>query len=47
MKIKVILKNGEIKYHTLPFGLRETEIAGWLDDKYGGYGWKDYERLNN
>lgn len=42
IKVKVILQNNEVKYNTLPFGLRDAEIVGWLDDTYGGYGWKDY-----
>ena len=44
MKIEVILKTGETKYHTLPFGLRVSEIVGFLDDKYGN-SWKDYTEL--
>lgn len=42
IRIKVIFEKAEPKYHTLPFGLRDAEIVGWLDDTYGGYGWKDY-----
>jgi len=42
IRIKVIFYKGAPKYHTLPFGLRGSEIVGWLDDTYGGYGWKDY-----
>lgn len=34
-RFKVVLKNGEIKYHILPFGLRESEIYGHFNDKYG------------
>lgn len=43
IKIKVFLKNGDIKYNTLPFGLRISEIIGWLDDNYN---WKDYEIIS-
>ena len=45
MKIRVKLTNGDLRYHTLPLGLRVSEIVGWLDDKYGGYGWIDYDEL--
>lgn len=44
MKIKVELKSGEFKTHTLPFGLRQSEIIGWLDDKYGD-DWVDYDEI--
>lgn len=43
IEIKVILSNGDIKFHTLPFGLRMAEIIGWLDDNYN---WKDYEIIS-
>lgn len=42
IRIKVIFKKGEPKYHTLDFNLTASEIYGWLNDVYGGYGWEDY-----
>lgn len=51
MKIEIILTNGDKKYHTLPFGLRYSEIYGWVCDKYGskGYwnGWKEFNILSS
>jgi len=42
-KIIVTLKNGDKKILYVPFGVTEVEIIGELDDKFGGYGWTDYE----
>ncbi len=42
VRIKVIFKTGDPKFHTLPFGLRDSEIVGWLDDIYGYDGWIDW-----
>lgn len=44
IRIQVTLKSGEIKYHTLPFGLRDREIHGWVWDEYGiVQEWKEIE----
>lgn len=43
IRVKVMFKNSEPKYHTLPFGVRYIDIYAWLNDTYGYYGWEDYD----
>ncbi|SDZ81814.1 hypothetical protein SAMN05192529_102114 [Arachidicoccus rhizosphaerae] len=45
IEIRVTLRSGDLRYHTLPFGLRDAEISGWLDDTYGGCGWTSYTEI--
>lgn len=45
MKIKVLLIDNSEVFHTLPIWCRNIDIYAWLNDKYGGYGWKTFDEI--